>query len=267
MKAREVAYGIGGTEGRFARLDAALEQLRERSSKVPPALVREFAGRLEISWIYHDSALEGVVLTYSEIKAAIDKNIISDISLIPSYQDVKQFKEAIDWTNEYAANRKRPINTEVVRKIYSILTPEEAPALAFRKENPLHRLYYHEISMPDRILQRMRKLGDWLEEDGVRRLHPVERAARAHFQLMSIFPWTKNSGKVARILANMILARDGYPPAIIHSVDRQRYYEVLRGENMGVVPLYLEAALTSVETALKFYDEATATVLRRRAAS
>ena len=27
--------------------------------------------RLEISWIYHDSALEGVVLSYSEIKAAI----------------------------------------------------------------------------------------------------------------------------------------------------------------------------------------------------
>jgi Fic family protein len=253
-------------DGRFFDMDSQLTALRERSSRVPQALVDEFERRLEISWIYHDSALEGVVLSYSEIKAAIDKKIVSDVSLIPSYEEIKAFKAAIEWSKELAANRKKPINLETVRKLYSILTPDEvAKGIPYRKDNPLHRLYYHEISPPDKIVARMKKLGEWFEEDSTRRLHPVERAARAHFRLMNIYPWTANTGRVARVLSNVILTREGYPPAIVHSIDRQRYYEVLRSETAGIVPLYVETVATSIETAVKFYEEAKATHARRRA--
>jgi len=253
-------------DGRFFDMDSQLTALRERSSRVPQALVDEFERRLEISWIYHDSALEGVVLSYSEIKAAIDKKIVSDVSLIPSYEEIKAFKAAIEWSKELAANRKKPINLETVRKLYSILTPDEVgKGIPYRKDNPLHRLYYHEISPPDKIVARMKKLGEWFEEDSTRRLHPVERAARAHFRLMNIYPWTANTGRVARVLSNVILTREGYPPAIVHSIDRQRYYEVLRSETAGIVPLYVETVATSIETAVKFYEEAKATHARRRA--
>jgi Fic family protein len=253
-------------DGRFFDMDSQLTALRDRASRVPPALAGEFERRLEISLIYHDSALEGVVLSYSEIKAAIDKKIISDVSLIPSYEEIKAFKAALEWSKEYAQNRKKPINLETIRKLYSILTPDEVQkGIPYRKDNPLHRLYYHEISPPDKIVQRMRKLGEWFDEDATRRMHPVERAARVHFRLMSIYPWTQNSGRVARILSNVILTREGYPPAIVHSIDRQRYYEVLRAEHLGIVPLYVEAVATSIETAIKFYDETRATAARRRA--
>jgi Fic family protein len=253
-------------DGRFFDMDSQLTLLRDRASRATQALVDEFDRRLEISWIYHDSALEGVVLSYSEIKAAIDKKIISDVSLIPSYEEIKAFKAAIEWSKEFAANRKKPVNLETIRKLYSILTPDEvAKGIPYRKDNPLHRLYYHEISPPDKIVQRMKKLGEWMEEDATRRLHPVERAARVHFKLMNIYPWTANTGRVARVLSNIILTREGYPPAIVHSIDRQRYYEVLRSESAGIVPLYVEAVATSVETAIKFYEETRATAARRRA--
>lgn len=246
-------------DGRFFEIDSKMETLRDREARLPKALVEEFRRRLEISWIYHDSALEGVVLSYSEIKAAIDKNIISDVSLIPSYEEIQRLKDAMEWANEYAANRKRPIGVETIRKIYGILTPEEvAKGLPYRKDNPLHRLYYHEIAPPDKLTQRMKKLQEWFEDDTTRRLHPVERAARAHFRLMNIYPWTKNTGRVARVLTNLMLVRDGYLPAIVHSIDRQRYYEVLRAEHAGIVPLYLESEATGIETASKFYDETAA---------
>jgi Fic family protein len=251
-------------DGRFFDMDSQLTALRERQSRMSSALVDEFARRLEISWIYHDSALEGVVLSYSEIKAAIDKKIISDVTLIPSYEEIKAFKAAIEWSNEHAANKKKGVNLETIRKLYSILTPDEvAKGIPYRKDNPLHRLYYHEISPPDKITQRMKKLGEWMEEDSTRRMHPVERAARAHFKLMNIYPWTQNTGRVARLLSNIMLAREGYPVAIVHSIDRQRYYEVLRAEHAGIVPLYVEAVATSMETAIKFYDETRA--VRKRA--
>ena len=80
---------------------------------------------------------------------------------------------------------------------------------------------------------------------------------------MSIYPWTQNTGRVARLLSNVILMREGYPLAIVHSIDRQRYYEVLRAEHAGIVPLYVEAVATSMETAVKFYEEARAVKQRR----
>ena len=253
-------------DGRFFEVDAQLNHLHEREARLSHSLVEEFARRLEISCIYHDSALEGVVLSYSEIKAAIDKKIISDVSLIPSYEEIKNYQAASEWCREHAANKKKPINLETIRKLYSIVTPEEvAKGIPFRKDNPLHRLYYHEISPPDKIVARMKKLGEWFEEEPTKRMHPVERAARAHFRLMSIYPWTKNSGRVARLLSNLMLVRDGYPCAIVHSIDRQRYYEVLRAESAGLVPLYLESVATSIDTAMKFYDETTATAARKRA--
>src|SRR5688500_648613 len=167
-------------DGRFFELDANLQALRERQAKLSPALVDEFSRRLDVSWIYHDCALEGVVLSYSEIKAAIDKKIISDVSLIPSYEEIKHFKDAMEWSAEYAANKKRPIGVEAIRKLYSILTPEEvSKGIPFRKDNPLHRLYYHEIAPPDKIAQRMKKLQEWFDDESTKRMHPVERAARA----------------------------------------------------------------------------------------
>jgi Fic family protein len=251
-------------DGRFFDMDSQLTAMRERQARVSAALVEEFERRLEISWIYHDSALEGVVLSYSEIKAAIDKKIISDVTLIPSYEEIKNFKAAIEYSKEHAANKKKPVTLETIRKLYSILVPDEvAKGIPFRKDNPLHRLYYHEIAPPDKITQRMKKLGEWMEEDATRRMHPVERAARTHFKLMSIYPWTLSTGRVARVLSNLMLTREGYPPAIVHSIDRQRYYEALRSEHAGIVPLYVEAVATSMETAIKFYDETRA--VRKRA--
>jgi Fic family protein len=254
---------------KMALVDAVVGELRERETRVQQVLRDEVRSRLTISWIYHDSALEGDVLSYSEIKAATDTKIISDVSLIPSYEEIKNFDAATKFASELAANKKKPINVEAIRKIYSLLMPAEvAKGLPYRRENPLHRLYYHEIAQPDKIAPRMRKLDEWFEEEMTRRTHPVDRAARAHFKLMAIYPWARHSGRVARILSNLMLERDGYPLAIIHSIDRQRYYESLRVENNSLVSLYLEAIDTTARSTLKVYDEAaSATPRRKRKAS
>ena len=73
-----------------------------------------------------------------------------------------------------------------------------------------------------------------MESDEFADLHPITRAVKAHFRVLSVYPWTKNSGKVARLLMNFILIKHGYLPAVIHSIERQRYYEVLRFENDGL---------------------------------
>jgi Fic family protein len=176
------------------------------------------------------------------------------------YEEIKSHKAAIEWVREAARQpqrrRKGAITVETLRQLYAMLTPEEAAkGHPYRKDNPLHRLYFHEIAPPDKITARMKKLCDWLDEEETQHMHPVDRAARAHYRFMAIFPWTKNSGKVARLFMNLLLLRDGYPPAVIHSIDRQRYYDVLRAETAGLVPLVFEALDNGIETAIRFFDE------------
>ena len=249
-------------DAKFFEIDTKMEALRNRTAAFPVKIQNDYRDRLDVSWIFHDNALEGVVLSYSELKAAIDQRIISDVTLIPMYEEVRNHKLAVDFVREgqsagqSAAKKPVPIDLELVRKLYAILTPEAAAkGYPYRRENPLHRLYYHEIAAPEKISYKMRKLGEWLESEEFRDLHPITRATKAHFKVLSTYPWTKNSGKVARLLMNFMLIRHGYLPAVIHSIERQRYYEVLRYENEGLLNLVVESLENSIETTNKFLDE------------
>lgn len=255
---------------KFLSIDNKIETLREMRMRANASIVADFDEKLDVSWIYHDNALEGVVLSYHELKAAIDKKIISDVSLIPMYEEIKNHKAAIElvratarqWAAEaHAAKKsgkakKNPITLDTLKMLHSALTPEEkAKGNPYRKDNPLHRLYFHEIAQPDKITMRMKKLVEWLDEEETQHLHPVERAARAHYRFMAIYPWPKNSGKVARLLMNLMLLKDGFPPVVIHSIERQRYYDVLRTEAAGLVPLVFESLDNGVETSTRFFAE------------
>jgi Fic family protein len=250
---------------RFEDIDAKLEALRDRFSRNHVQLA-EFRERLDFSWIYHDHALEGVVLSYHELKAAIDSNIISDVSLIPAYTDIKNHKLAIDCVREYATIRKRAtLGLDYLKRLYEILSAEDPPqkvvkpltktAGQYRKDNPLHRLYFHEIAPPDKISYRVRKLLEWLVSEEARKIHPIKRAAKAHYRLIGIFPWPKHSGKIARLLMNTILLRENYLPAIIHAIERQKYYDCLRTPHSGLTTLICESILGTVDAAHRFLDE------------
>lgn len=244
-------------EAKLSELDIKMDALRSKVATFPERVRTDYQNKLDISWIYHDQALEGVVLSYSELKAAIDQRIISDVSLIPMYEDVKNHKVGLDFIREQAAAKKPPIvDLELVRKLYGILTPEAvAKGSPYRKENPLHRLYYHEIAPPEKIPQKMKKIQEWLESSEYETMHPVLQASRVQHKLLSAYPWTKNSGRVARLLTNYILIRAGYLPAVIHAIERQRYYEALRHENDSLTTLILESLTNSIETTSKFFDE------------
>jgi Fic family protein len=245
-------------EARFRDVEEIIEKWRAAEARALPQVLAEFREKLLIGLIYHDAAIEGEVLTHGEIKAAIDTNIISDTSLIPSYEEISNFSRACHTANEIAKQKKKPLKLDTIRDLYGILEPKAVEGgLAYRKENPLHRLYYHDICPPEKIGFKMKKLGEWLESDETRELHAVERAAKLHWRFMAVFPWATHSGRTARLIANLVLEQAGMPLAIVHSIDRQRYYEALRSANSKqLMSLYLEAVETTAVSALKVYEEA-----------
>jgi len=93
-------------------------------------------------------------------------------------------------------------------------------------------------------------------QDTKRSTHPVRLASKAHYEFLQIHPFPRHSGKVARLLMNLILLRHGYPPAIIHSTERQRYYEALKTSDDRTSQLVTEALTTSVESTIRYLETA-----------
>ncbi len=238
--------------------------LEDRLKSAPPDVQAKYRDDLDISWIAHDSALEGVVYTVAELKAAIggggELGPTADSSMQPAVEEIRRHREALNFTREQATRRRVPVTVDVVKRIYCVLHPEEGDvkSVKYRKDIPQHRLYFHEYAPPDKIAYKLRQVIDWVNDPEARRSRtPVRLAARAHYDLLRIFPFTSDSGKVARLVMNLLLLRAGYPPAIIHSTERQRYYEALKGSSatmLLIVQDAIENSLASIEKLLDAYD-------------
>jgi len=239
-------------------LEERVTRLQLLVSKAPQPALDDFQDRFDMSWIYHDSALEGVVYSQDELQAAIDDQVVSDSSLIPVYDEIRSHKAAIDLVRELCQRKRLTISLDLIKNIYVTLVPEEGEgkgAPKYRKDMPLHRQYFHEIAPPEKISYRMRQLVSWMKAPETKRsTHTVRLAAKAHYQLLHIYPFRKHSGKVARLLMNLILLRQGYPPAIIHATERQRYYDALKTSPNAVSKLVGEALAASVESTIRYFE-------------
>lgn len=244
-------------------LEERTASLETRLQKAEPAFQDHYRENLDMSWIYHDSALEGVVYTFQELKTAIDPAaaMSMDSTMQPVCEEIRRHREALDYIRDYAAKKRQPINVDLLKKIYLILHPEEGDlkTVRYRKDIPQHRLYFHEYAAPDKITYKMRQVIDWVNDPETRRTrNPLRLAARAHYDLLRVFPFTSDSGKVARLFMNLLLLRNGYPPAIVHSTERQRYYEALKGSSAAMTQIVQESIennLGSVEKLLDTYDK------------
>ncbi|PKN21601.1 MAG: hypothetical protein CVU65_16540 [Deltaproteobacteria bacterium HGW-Deltaproteobacteria-22] len=186
----------------------------------------QFAHEVNITWCFHEFALEGVVLGELEIRSALDDRVISDSSLIPHYDDVVAFYKGMQQARQDSQKKRITVNMTYIKELHELITPpEDTKLLAYRKEMPLHRQYAHDFAPPEKIPYRMRKLGEWMQSPGYRKLTPIARAAALHNRIMAVFPWPKNSGSLARLIMNIVLMHAGYPPAIIPHQERQIYYD------------------------------------------
>ena len=240
-------------EERFARIN-------ERLALTEDAFRHEYQESLLMSWIYHDSALEGVVYTYEELRLAINPSVavVPDSSLQTVCDEIRRHKAAIEFVREQAEKKRVPINIDTVKRIYLILHPEEGDlkTVKYRKDIPQHRLYFHEYAAPDKIAYKVRQVFDWLNGPEPKKIkNAVRIAARAHYDLLRVFPFALDSGKVARLLMNLLLMRADCPPALIHSTERQRYYEALRGTLPVIVNMVTESIVNALSSIEKKLDE------------
>ena len=62
---------------RYLDLDDRTEDVRQLMRERPRE-ARDFMEKYELSWVYHENALEGMVLTHAELRQAFDPTGIID---------------------------------------------------------------------------------------------------------------------------------------------------------------------------------------------
>jgi Fic family protein len=266
---------------RYQDIEDKNEQLRDYLS-IYKDKRQEFLDRFEMSWLYHDSALEGVVYTPQELAAALRPGeVTAEASIMPVVLEIRNHRAALDFVREEAragGKKQAQITLTTIKRVHDLLsgnTPEAQAARAaierrertekelakerekagYRKDMPLHRTYFHDIAQPAKIPVLLEKLVDFTASAEFREFHPIKQAATVQYQFLQIFPFTEHSGKVARMCTNLILLRHNYFPAIIHSIDRQRYYEALRAPIAAFRTLLADAMENSLDNALKYFQD------------
>jgi Fic family protein len=243
---------------RYLDLDDRTQDLNERMRE-DPDLAGDFLQKYELSWMYHENALEGVIYTVQELVAGLaTPQPVADSVVIGVLQEVRNHKAAIDLIRSEAGSKKSRVTLTLVKKIHETLykgIQSKGPS-EFRKDMPLHRAYFHEIAQPPRIAAMLAKVVDATDAAEFRKSHPVVQAARIQHGFMQAYPYTDGSGKVARLLANLYLIRGGFLPCLIHAIDRQRYYDSFKMPEAVLRDLMMEAMDNALGHAEKHFAEA-----------
>ncbi len=241
----DLAQVLERVSAKKARLDA----LRP----LPPSVLNRLREQFEVEWTYHSNAIEGSTLTLRETQLVLQHGLTVGGKSLREHLEAINHQHAIRFI-ETLAGSDAPITEHTLRSIHALVlrTIDDEEAGRYRRGQV--RITGSEYVPPEPIAVPglMAELVAWLNADETASLHPVVRAALAHFRLVHIHPFADGNGRTARLLMNLILMREGYPPAIIRVEDRPAYYDALDAAHAGnpdpFIRLVAEATERSLDT-------------------
>jgi Fic family protein len=235
----------------FARLEEKKAQL-DTARPLPSGVVAKLKEHFDVEWTYHSNAIEGSTLTLAETRLVLLDGLTVGGKSLREHLEAINHKHAIDFVEALAA-RAEPITEHNIRQIHALIlrTIDDENAGAYRKGQVYITGSTYVPPAAIEVPPLVQELVTWINSAEATDLHPIERAALAHFHLVHIHPFVDGNGRTARLLMNLILIREGYPPAVIRHERRPEYYDALdrahEGDTEPFVALVAEEAERSLD--------------------
>ncbi len=229
-----------------ARLDA----LRP----LPAAAVRRLEEQIIIAWTYNSNAIEGSTLTLRETQLILEQGVTIGGKSLREHFEAVNHRDAILLV-QALAGRAEAITPAVVRQLHALVMAriDDENAGQYR-QLPVRMVGSTHEPMPAwDVAARITDWADWLAEQEAAGSEAVARAAVAHHRLVSIHPFLDGNGRTARLVMNLILLREAYPPAIIARAERARYYRALARADGGDGRSLANLVGRAVERSLTLY--------------
>ena len=215
-------------DGRLARVSllAEIEAKRERLAEMRP-LTRGEVERLReeflIDFTYNSNAIEGNTLTLKETAMVLEGMTI-DQKPLKDHLEAVGHRDAFLYVQDIAT-KDIPLDESVIKNIHALVLMDRPEDKGIYRRIPVRIMgAYTEPVQPYLIEPNIREL---LAENKLRRetMNPIERIARFHLEFEGIHPFIDGNGRTGRLLLNLDLIRNGYPPINVKFIDRKRYYD------------------------------------------
>jgi Fic family protein len=229
----------------------------DKHRPLPEDLARNLEEWFRIELTYTSNAIEGNTLTRRETALVVEKGITVGGKTLAEHLEASNHAEALDWVKAQVKRKPHQISVHDMLRIHNLILKgiDDAHAGHFRSV-PVR------VSGSTVVFPNPRKVPDLMDELCGRlserpKLHPIELAAEAHYRLVTIHPFVDGNGRTARLLMDMILMMNGYPPAIIRKRDRLSYIDSLEKAQLGgSKEAYLRLIGKSVNRSLDIYLKA-----------
>lgn len=234
----------------ISKIEAAEEVIRH--SPLLPLWEKQFKEDAIIRSAYHGTHIEGNALHKDEAKdILLGKDVIGRPRDI---QEIINYRRVIDLIDEEANRKIDKITELLIKKLHRIITSKILPvdqSGEYRlKQVVVKNSQNGEITFrpppPIEIPFLMREFIYWLNRDDRDMIHPVLKAGIAHHELVRIHPFIDGNGRVARVVATLILFLGGYDIRRFFSLeeyydkDAVIYYENLQKASKGEMIAWLE---------------------------
>ncbi len=235
-------------EEKKVRLDAA--------RPLPSGVVAKLKEYFDVEWTYHSNAIEGSTLTLIETRLVLLDGLTVDGKSLREHLEAINHKHAIDFVEALAA-KVEPVTEHNIRQIHALIlrSIDDENAGAYRKGQVYITGSTYVPPAAIEVTPLMWELVAWINSTEAAGLHPVERGARAHFRLVHIHPFVDGNGRTARLLMNLILIQEGYPPAVIRRERRPEYYDALDRAHEGVTNPFVTLVAEEAERSLDIWLE------------
>lgn len=193
----------------------------------------------KMKYIYNTDKIEGNVLSMEEVRSILS---------IGAETVKKDKKEILETINSRTAvdnifDTSNVLNMDFIKKLHlatQIGIGNNAGNLK-TEEIVITNQDYELIDKTTPVKfteERMATLIDWYKRNRDR-LHPLVLASIFHNQFVYIHPFHDGNGRVARLLFNFVLIKNGLFPIIFYNSDKNKYYNYLRSAKNGEIKSFV----------------------------
>ncbi len=209
---------------RITQLKSELDSLRP----LPEAIIVKLKDQINLEWIYNSNAIEGSTLTLRETQLILEHGLTIGGKSLREHFEVINHREAINYV-ERLVERDSPITAHDIRQIHQLVLAKIEDASAGQYRQVAVRIAGAGHIPPEswQVPSLVDDLIQWLSSHEALAIHAIARAAIAHHKFVEIHPFIDGNGRTGRLLLNLLLFKDGYPPAVIEKANRKQYYKVL----------------------------------------
>ena len=209
----------------------------------------------DVSYTYHTNAIEGNTLTLGETRMILEDGLTVGGKQVKEILEVKSHQQALNLLFEIVKNKK-DFSEEVICALHQklLLGIDDENAGRYRKIQ-VYITGSEELPPPaKKVPELMREFIKW-SDDYKNKINNLELAILVHYKFVKIHPFIDGNGRIARLLLNLILLKNSYPPVIIPVIKRQEYIKSIQKGEEDFMVLMLEIINSNLEDYLRMIEE------------